>query len=267
MLQVKRPIRFIPAPAGNSRFFDRWRVDDPVHPRACGEQLSEIEAHGLTLGSSPRLRGTEVVEDVVDRGHRFIPAPAGNSASAVRASACTAVHPRACGEQFLIINSSPWSHGSSPRLRGTARAPRLLESCLRFIPAPAGNSSLEPDNNRRTPVHPRACGEQLDGISETDLNSGSSPRLRGTAFGVAAATAFRRFIPAPAGNRTTAAGPIGILPVHPRACGEQPFRGCGMRENPGSSPRLRGTAQRGRHQAGGLRFIPAPAGNRPQPGR
>ena len=52
------------------------------------------------------------------------------------------------------------------------------------------------------------------------------------------------------------------VPVHPRACGEQPTRigryGVGI----GSSPRLRGTVIAPQAGAAMKRFIPAPAGNR-----
>ena len=91
---------------------------------------------------------------------------------------------------------------------------------------------------------------------------GSSPRLRGTGAARWVARCHRRFIPAPAGNRTTVAMSTAPRPVHPRACGEQLRPPEQSQIAIGSSPRLRGTAcDVGCDRATG-RFIPAPAGNR-----
>ena len=114
-------------------------------------------------------------------GRRFIPAPAGNTC--------------------VPVISGKVIHGSSPRLRGTP--------------------TLRPAAVRRTPVHPRACGEHL----EAEDITGSA----------------HRFIPAPAGNTPRRSRPPTRPPVHPRACGEHPV--------PSAAPRR------------GSRFIPAPAGN------
>ena len=54
-----------------------------------------------------------------DWNDRFIPAPAGNSVYRVTGYFVPAVHPRACGEQFMPINVETVADGSSPRLRGT----------------------------------------------------------------------------------------------------------------------------------------------------
>ena len=61
---------------------------------------------------------------------------------------------------------------------------RLIESPIYFgiIPAHAGSShyfSYEEDGRRD---HPRACGEQVIGISDRLPYSGSSPRMRGAAL-------------------------------------------------------------------------------------
>ena len=53
------------------------------------------------------------------------------------------------------------------------------------------------------------------------------------------------------------------MTVHPRACGERGLSGLSGSGKTGSSPRLRGTAERVRAGATGHRFIPAPAGNGP----
>ena len=90
--------RFIPAPAGNTRRGRVARVRPPVHPRACGEHSTTINGLPLASGSSPRLRGTRLRQQVDNRLNRFIPAPAGNTCIASAYQPGCPVHPRACGE-------------------------------------------------------------------------------------------------------------------------------------------------------------------------
>ena len=71
--------RFIPAHAGNRPPIWSHRPHQPVHPRACGEQLCSALSASRSSGSSPRMRGTELVHALHDGIDRFIPAHAGNS--------------------------------------------------------------------------------------------------------------------------------------------------------------------------------------------
>src|SRR5690554_4379038 len=89
----------------------------------------------------------------------------------------------------------------------------------------------------------------------------SSPRLRRTGLDLAVLVAARRFIPAPAGNSIDDDQFAVVVPVHPRACGEQSSHVQEGKTMGGSSPRLRGTGGVGAAHQFGSRFIPAPAGN------
>ena len=217
----------------------------PVHPRACGEHIGWWYNPLTCAGSSPRLRGT-LASTVIPAGpHRFIPAPAGNTGYGLRYLLRAAVHPRACGEHardsypsIVSSGSSPrlGEHGprgvavmivsgSSPRLRGTPPVAELRMGLLRFIPAPAGNTSTCAVWACAIAVHPRACGEHACWTPAVPLASGSSPRLRGTP---PARTRFfwgSRFIPAPAGNTPPRGGGGRCAAVHPRACGEHTTTG------------------------------------------
>ena len=192
---------------------------------------------------------------------RFIPAPAGNSFSCASLTRSFPVHPRACGEQLQGLYHACMSTGSSPRLRGTERSLKSRESRKRFIPAPAGNSSLLPLPSPSFSVHPRACGEQSAAAATDASRSGSSPRLRGTVATDRVLEPLHRFIPAPAGNRQRLSRWAPPSTVHPRACGEQPSAYSQARPGPGSSPRLRGTEVNEPVHVHPCRFIPAPAGN------
>ena len=71
--------RFIPAGAGNSERPHFWPVWPPVHPRGRGEQLTSADEAVNPSGSSPRARGTELLQGADGLPQRFIPAGAGNS--------------------------------------------------------------------------------------------------------------------------------------------------------------------------------------------
>src|SRR5690606_38215323 len=51
-------LRFIPAPAGNTRNDDVFNHAVTVHPRTCGEHHRSPSSSRLRSGSSPHLRGT-----------------------------------------------------------------------------------------------------------------------------------------------------------------------------------------------------------------
>ncbi len=192
---------------------------------------------------------------------RFIPAPAGNADSAAPPGGPGAVHPRACGERINSAISRMSSVGSSPRLRGTRRVPRLRAGRLRFIPAPAGNAGCRYRWCGNRPVHPRACGERCSTCRISASTRGSSPRLRGTHPLCQAPRAGCRFIPAPAGNAAQRTASSCVSSVHPRACGERIAAATAATAMIGSSPRLRGTRVCHGDRGAVRRFIPAPAGN------
>ena len=111
--------RFIPAFAGNAPAPPWPTVQRPVHPRVCGERRPGQNVPVHPAGSSPRLRGTLGARVVVQVKRRFIPAFAGNAVLMPLSAEEMAVHPRVCGERFLLSSSTISPRGSSPRLRGT----------------------------------------------------------------------------------------------------------------------------------------------------
>ena len=135
-----KPVRFIPACAGNRRDVLSYTLNISVHPRVCGEQSRPQRSWRLCRGSSPRVRGTEPLPDSRPLFVRFIPACAGNRAACLRPCGCRTVHPRVCGEQHGRLVGASLVVGSSPRVRGTAPAASSTQEPTRFIPACAGNS-------------------------------------------------------------------------------------------------------------------------------
>ena len=255
--------RFIPACAGNRHaklILTRWVT---VHPRVCGEQSSVRVTPFKNGGSSPRVRGTGLVASGQRLSIRFIPACAGNSLRASGTDRPAAVHPRVCGEQFILIAVRAVAFGSSPRVRGTVHNAAGRNGTNRFIPACAGNRPPTSPLRNTATVHPRVCGEQLRGSVAVLRPCGSSPRVRGTADSRLIGIVELRFIPACAGNSREVTEDHRDAPVHPRVCGEQCSFVVSVICSGGSSPRVRGTVFRIHPGDARHRFIPACAGNRP----
>ncbi len=186
MRSLPLPARFIPARAGN-RWPCRWRCAQPaVHPRTSGEQSRRSSCGCRPTGSSPHERGTVTANVMQGQIGRFIPARAGNSIQA----------------HIALKHPS----GSSPHERGTGVQKQRSASRRRFIPARAGNRQRRERRQVVCAVHPRTSGEQATPGRGRKAGDGSSPHERGTEQVVESHGAYRRFIPARAGNRDTSTG-------------------------------------------------------------
>ena len=193
--------RFIPAWAGNSDVSVRKIHPRAVHPRVGGEQAAVYPPSRSTPGSSPRARGTDLLDLLSKVLCRFIPAWAGNSREPARPYPWQPVHPRVGGEQALRRHWPSICAGSSPRGRGTGIETALAIDMRRFIPAWAGNRGDPGEGAPIISVHPRVGGEQSSAAVSNTSTSGSSPRGRGTASQAIYVSLLMRFIPAWAGNR------------------------------------------------------------------
>ena len=137
----EKPVRFIPAYAGNARQSRRRTGASTVHPRVCGERGGRRIAGADRTGSSPRMRGTPTIPGSRTRRRRFIPAYAGNAICARKFGLAITVHPRVCGERQAGTSTAELTPGSSPRMRGTLRQAEEKGGQGRFIPAYAGNAT------------------------------------------------------------------------------------------------------------------------------
>ena len=251
----------IPAYAGNTHTNNRRTCDAWDHPRVCGEHLYPLSIHALTMGSSPRMRGTPIKDGRQIDGAGIIPAYAGNTCWCRRLGCRIRDHPRVCGEHSDGGRGAHNSTGSSPRMRGTlisAVNPRLDHV---IIPAYAGNTGYHPARHRQTRDHPRVCGEHLRARPEGCAGWGSSPRMRGTQSVHTSRMSVHGIIPAYAGNTSFFQRSSSNYRDHPRVCGEHfPIVACcGMAW--GSSPRMRGTPRPLPSPMFGTGIIPAYAGN------
>ena len=152
----------------------------PVHPRVCGEHIYIGRQYTCQSGSSPRMRGTCPHSALAREVYRFIPAYAGNILDHKYHVHVEPVHPRVCGEHFIVCLYALHQNGSSPRMRGTFSKQFLYFYWGRFIPAYAGNMRSFSSTILLNSVHPRVCGEHFCPFRFIPNNNGSSPRMRGT---------------------------------------------------------------------------------------
>ena len=173
----------IPAHAGKTCSWCRTSPRRSAHPRACGENGRGLCVVAEHAGSSPRMRGKPRVGGERLYTNGLIPAHAGKTGAATKASGLIPAHPRACGENSSLASPLPFPLGSSPRMRGKRLSPRRSRSIPGLIPAHAGKTNCELCPHRPGWAHPRACGENILGKTLRQPRWGSSPRMRGKHFG------------------------------------------------------------------------------------
>ena len=260
--------RFIPAGAGNTLLQYPTGSGRAVHPRRRGEHVRIPSGFAYHGGSSPQARGTRSLGGSESPENRFIPAGAGNTWVCRMRSGSWPVHPRRRGEHATSNPLTPLLIGSSPQARGTRARVNCRSTTKRFIPAGAGNTTLNTYYRYVNTVHPRRRGEHAPVRGRSAISYGSSPQARGTQTPDRRRRISRRFIPAGAGNTSEHRPVKKSLPVHPRRRGEHTC--CIFFDIfvDGSSPQARGTRCHRPRCGDASRFIPAGAGNTsPQPTR
>ena len=155
------------------------------------------------------------------------------------------VHPRLRGELFMKMKRTHRIPGSSPLTRGTR--------------------GVSMSSRRLRPVHPRLRGELTRGAHRLSNIDGSSPLTRGTLINAPEDRIGSRFIPAYAGNSRSISSAMSLSPVHPRLRGELGVLRYRSGLSCGSSPLTRGTHCQFGWSDSSRRFIPAYAGNSPDP--
>ena len=130
-------------------------------------------------GSSPRMRGARRVLQCIQSPMRIIPADAGSTSSRVCGTGWFRDHPRGCGEHPLLLWSLLRNVGSSPRMRGALSNGISRVSGVGIIPADAGSTMIFRVLPTLARDHPRGCGEHVFPQIDHDMQTGSSPRMRG----------------------------------------------------------------------------------------
>ena len=130
----------IPAYAGNTQCAHLDATDPRDHPRVCGEHFNGYVGQCVLAGSSPRMRGTQVLTLQFLHLMGIIPAYAGNTRRTVPSCRPDRDHPRVCGEHLQACKGVEVPPGSSPRMRGTRCGGTQRKRPNGIIPAYAGNT-------------------------------------------------------------------------------------------------------------------------------
>ena len=140
-----------------------------------------------------------------------------------------------------------------------------LPIAVRIIPARAGQTPSENLTPTCKPDHPRACGANSAGSTNTLIASGSSPRVRGKLQCFLRPVRQLRIIPARAGQTFGNFQHCFRASDHPRACGANWFVVFKQKGLGGSSPRVRGKRLAVSSSRFCPRIIPARAGQTSYP--
>ena len=130
----------IPAHTGNARAPSVAGLERRAHPRAYGERWLSLPWSSEAWGSSPRIRGTQVVSHAECQKAGLIPAHTGNARRRVALIRGLRAHPRAYGEREACNHLKALDRGSSPRIRGTLACVLTAGVLCRLIPAHTGNA-------------------------------------------------------------------------------------------------------------------------------
>ena len=171
--------RLIPACAGKTNTVGTVSASGRAHPRVCGENLDWFVMALQLGGSSPRVRGKRFSQRILRPRVGLIPACAGKTRASSNTNHPTGAHPRVCGENQDPFAFVVHAWGSSPRVRGKLVSLLLIVVRLGLIPACAGKTQVQPQQNPQTGAHPRVCGENMIVHYTRSRVCGSSPRVRG----------------------------------------------------------------------------------------
>ena len=133
-----RPMGIIPAHAGLTRPRSWMIACLRDHPRACGAHFQHLPQSRHVIGSSPRMRGSQLVKESAHKYDGIIPAHAGLTQRKLRVDYDQRDHPRACGAHIHHTATGSSPSGSSPRMRGSQKENNHGTLEGRIIPAHAG---------------------------------------------------------------------------------------------------------------------------------
>ena len=150
--------------------------------------------------------------------------------------------------------------GSSPRVRGSQRQHVCFFPRDGIIPAGAGLTKLDECVPCESRDHPRGCGAHVIKYAIIAILLGSSPRVRGSLFTKITSLSLYGIIPAGAGLTKARCRSHPRSRDHPRGCGAHCVKVGIEAIARGSSPRVRGSRQRGARMSRKTGIIPAGAG-------
>ena len=134
---------------------------------------------GSSTGSPPQVRGKPLRPRPDKHRPRITPAGAGKTSGCLAVFDIRRDHPRRCGENKFGKHIQVGATGSPPQVRGKLSENNGYCRITRITPAGAGKTTLLSEARRRTPDHPRRCGENFATATNSSDGAGSPPQVRG----------------------------------------------------------------------------------------
>ena len=130
----------IPAHAGHTRQSCQEGPAYRDHPRTCGAYYNLVRLDDIHKGSSPHMRGIQVMQTHLRGNSGIIPAHAGHTSRCLLLYQRRRDHPRTCGAYHRRRSSFRAGPGSSPHMRGMHHLLVLGGRLVGIIPAHAGHT-------------------------------------------------------------------------------------------------------------------------------
>ncbi len=195
--------------------------DAGITPAYAGKSLDQIANDIAVLGSPPRMRGKEIIDERGLWSAGITPAYAGKRANTTVHHQNRWDHPRVCGEKS-ILSQFPFNIlGSPPRMRGKDHGGGAVGGRGGITPAYAGKSPPADTSSRSPWDHPRVCGEKCLSLLSGVSGGGSPPRMRGKVPSASPGAMSIGITPAYAGKSPEWDAAIETVGDHPRVCGEK----------------------------------------------
>ena len=125
-------------------------------------------------------------------------------------------------------------------MRGKLVSSGQVSQAQRITPAGAGKTGLVDEDGRKTPDHPRRCGENGISVPSVKTITGSPPQVRGKQSDPQAIVQHLGITPAGAGKTDTKSISSSTAEDHPRRCGENANDSNEIGNGKGSPPQVRG---------------------------
>ena len=238
--RAERTAGITPACAGKRTSFDADMANSGDHPRVCGEKKKMQPRKDKRMGSPPRVRGKAQESFLILCHHGITPACAGKRTVTTKEAFQKQDHPRVCGEKRHTTKPEHSKIGSPPRVRGKEPEKYDIKAEQGITPACAGKSRRRYGAQVCRQDHPRVCGEKGGTWTQTELNQGSPPRVRGKEQYEHRRLHPLGITPACAGKSDLTFVASFVQRDHPRVCGEKDLTQISGLEAAGSPPRVRG---------------------------
>ena len=142
-LDAIRDLGSIPACAGEPASMQLCAKLTTVYPRVCGGALSPLSGRYVTVGLSPRVRGSHSRAQVGGHNRGSIPACAGEPRPDLVSRRPARVYPRVCGGAHGIRRTCHGLKGSIPACAGEPPQVRSLPVMPQVYPRVCGGASVK----------------------------------------------------------------------------------------------------------------------------